>query len=165
MTTRKSNKRQQSRYGLVGAKAISAPGGLFAFLNNKKILPIINISTSGVKLLDKDKQELGEKISFNISVPALGAKPLKVCGYVVWSKLFKPFDNYQVGVKFTSMNSEATERIKNLVKFLGNQANMERQIKKSLGKPRSKFVCPVCQYAHKKGVNAPMSIGLWSERH
>ncbi|MFH1227630.1 MAG: PilZ domain-containing protein [Planctomycetota bacterium] len=166
MATRKSNKRQQSRYGLVGAKATSAPGGLFAFLNNDKVLPIINISATGVKLLDNDQAEPGKKMSFNISVPALGAKPLRAYGQVVWSKQFKPFNTYQVGVRFTAMSSDSAERVRHLVKFLGNQSNMEREIKKSLGKSKGlKPVCLGCRYAHKKGINVPMSIGVWTERY
>ena len=147
----KSNKRKELRFSVQDGKAqMESNGGIFAFLKGTPAaLPIVNLSRTGLRLLAKKKMAVGDKLTLNVVMPLLGAKPLKLSGQVAWVKTFAIFDEYIVGVKFGDLRGDAVKRLKNLADFLGTRVNPDRKIIFKEIKKKTKS-CVVCQFADKK---------------
>jgi len=147
----RSNKRKELRFSVQDGKAqMESTGGIFAFLKGApSALPIVNLSTTGLRLLAKKKMALGDKLSLNIMIPLLGAKPLKIAGQVAWVKTFAIFDEYMVGVKFAGIRGDVRKRLQSLADFLGTRVNPDRKIIFKEIKKKAKS-CVVCQFADKK---------------
>jgi hypothetical protein len=159
MPNQKNNKRQELRVGLKDVKAeLTRESGLFASLQGTpKALPVINISLDGVRLLSKNKLETGKELSLSIMIPSLGAKPIKVDGQVTWTKQFKPFNTYLIGIKFDYLSLESKKRLYHLVNFLGNKSGKILQIIK--GEKRA-HGCEICQFA-KDGKQSKLGYYIW----
>jgi len=151
MPNLKSNKRKELRFSIQNGKAqMESSGGFFAFLKGAPAaLPIVNLSTTGLRLLSKNKMAIGDKLTLNIMMPLLGAKPLKLSGQVAWVKTFAIFDEYLIGVKFTALRGDANKRLKNLADFLGTRVNPDRKILLKEMKKKTNS-CVLCQFADKK---------------
>src|SRR3989339_1163079 len=158
----KTNKRKELRFSIQNGKAqMESSGGIFAFLKGAPAaLPIVNLSTTGLRLLAKKKMMVGDKLSLNIVIPLLGAKPLKLSGQVAWVKTFAIFDEYIVGVKFGALRGDAVKRLKNLADFLGTRVNPDRKIILKEVKKKTNS-CVICQFADKKqqGGTSTLKIG------
>lgn len=155
----KSNERKKLRFAIQDGKAqMESGGGIFAFLKGASSgLPIVNLSTTGLRLLSRKKMSVGDKLSLNIMIPLLGAKPLKISGEVVWVKTFAIFDEYMVGVKFSGLRGDAVKRLQNLADFLGTRIKPNRKIIFKEVKKKSKS-CVVCQFADKLHGSSALSI-------
>ncbi|HLD36558.1 MAG TPA: PilZ domain-containing protein [Planctomycetota bacterium] len=158
----KTNKRKELRFSIQNGKAqMESSGGIFAFLKGAPAaLPIVNLSTTGLRLLAKKKMMVGDKLSLNIVIPLLGANPLKLSGQVAWVKTFAIFDEYIVGVKFGALRGDAVKRLKNLADFLGTRVNPDRKIILKEVKKKTNS-CVICQFADKKqqGGTSTLKIG------
>ncbi|MEW6025733.1 MAG: PilZ domain-containing protein [Planctomycetota bacterium] len=146
----KTNKRKELRFAIQDGKAqMESAGGIFAFLTGApSALPIVNLSTTGLRLLSKKKMAVGDNLSLNIMIPLLGAKPMKLAGQVAWVKTFAIFDEYMVGVRFTDIRGDVKKRLQNLADFLGTRIKPDRKIVVREIKKRAKS-CVVCQFADK----------------
>jgi hypothetical protein len=151
----KANKRKELRFAIQDGKArMESGGGLFAFLTGAPAaLPIVNLSTTGLRLLSKKKMAVGDKISLNIMIPLLGAKPMKLTGQVAWVKAFAIFDEYMVGVKFADIRGDVKKRLQNLADFLGTRVQPDRKIVIKEVRKKAKS-CVVCQFADKHSSQA-----------
>lgn len=152
----KSNKRKELRFAIQDGKArMESGGGIFAFLKGAaSALPIVNLSSTGLRLLSGKKMVVGDKISLNIMIPLLGAKPLRISGTVVWTKTFAIFDDYMVGVKFADLRGDTRKRLQNLTDFMGTRVNPDRKILFKEVKKKAKS-CVVCQFADKQQRGSP----------
>jgi hypothetical protein len=156
----KSNKRKELRFSIQDGKAqMESNGGIFAFLKGAPTaLPIVNISSTGLRLLSKNKMKIGDPVVISIMIPLLGAKPLKMSGQVAWLKTFAIFDEYLIGVKFVDLRGDAKKRLKNLVDFLGTRVKPDRKIAFKEVRKKSNS-CVVCQFADKhSGGTSTMKI-------
>lgn len=147
----RSNKRKELRFSIQDGKAhVESAGGIFAFLKGgPAALPIVNLSLTGLRLLSKKNMAIGDKLSLNVVMPLLGAKPLRLSGQVAWVKTFAIFDEYLIGVKFDVLRGDAVKRLKNLADFLGTRVNPDRKIVFKEVKKKANS-CVVCQFADKK---------------
>ncbi|MBI5778506.1 MAG: PilZ domain-containing protein [Planctomycetes bacterium] len=152
----KNNKRKELRFSIQDGKAqMESNGGIFAFLTGAPAaLPIVNLSTTGLRLLSKKKMAVGDKLSLNIMIPLLGAKPLKLAGSVAWVKTFAIFDEYMVGVKFAELRGDTRKRLQNLADFLGTRIQPNRTIVFKEMKKKANS-CVVCQFADKQQKGSP----------
>jgi hypothetical protein len=159
----KSNKRKELRFSIQDGKAqMESSGGIFAFLNGTPAaLPIVNLSTTGLRLLAKKKMVAGDKLSLNVVIPLLGAKPLKLSGQVAWVKAFAIFDEYLIGVKFGALRGDTVKRLKNLADFLGTRVNPDRKIILKEVKKKTKS-CVVCQFADKQQQGGTSTLKIMS---
>lgn len=155
MSKPKSNQREEIRFAIQNGKAqIDGNSGVFAFLKGAPAaLPIINLSTTGLRLLSKNKLNVNDKVSLTILIPLLGAKPLKLSGQVAWLKTFAIFEEYLVGIKFDGLKGDVKKRLKHLTDFLGTRIQPNRKI--AFKKIRKKSTtCIVCQFADKHAAGA-----------
>jgi hypothetical protein len=150
MSKKKADKRKGLRFGIQKSKAtiLHHNTGLFAFLKGEpKALPIINISSKGLKLLSGKQLDKNAKISIGITIPFLGTTPLFADGKVIWTKPFIHFPDYIVGVKFTSMPTSSRKRLKHLVAFLGNRIGKVITSKKVKRTQHLPAPCTICHFA------------------
>lgn len=159
----KSNKRKELRFSIQDGKAqMEGSGGIFAFISGAPAaLPIVNLSTTGLRLLAKKKMVAGDKLSLNVVIPLLGAKPLKLSGQVAWVKAFAIFDEYLIGVKFGALRSNTVKRLKNLADFLGTRVNPDRKIILKEMKKKANS-CVVCQFADKQQQGGTSTLKIMS---
>src|SRR3989339_1100264 len=151
----KTNKRKELRFSIQNGKAqMESSGGIFAFLKGAPAaLPIVNLSTTGLRLLAKKKMSVGDKLSLKIMIPLLGAKPLKLSGAVVWVKTFAIFDDFMIGVKFSNLRGDVRKRLRSLTDFMGTRVKPDRKIILKEVKKKANS-CVVCQFADKQNAGS-----------